>query len=123
MDRGSRFTGAASITALTERSKYQCLSMFASKYLPVTDGRGRYLPSHRFQENDCRAMDNIFIERLWWSLKQEAVSLQELQDRVQAKPVIDEWLEFYNAEQPHTALDKRTPSGTCFDPIQMNQAA
>ena len=103
--------------------KYQCLTMFACKHLPRIEDRRRYLPSHRFQENDCRAMDNILLERLWWSLRQRPVSLHELQDRVQAKPVIDEWLEFYNAEQPHTAFDQRTPGRASIETIQMNQAA
>ena len=76
----------------------------------VTDGRGRYL-------------DNIFIERLWRSLKQEAVYLHELQDGFQAKRVIDDWFGFYNADRPHTALDKRTPDDAYFEPIQMNKAA
>jgi len=66
---------------------------------------------------------NIFIERLWRSLKQEAVYLHELQDGFQAKRVIDGWIGFYNAERPHTALDKRTPNDACFGAIQVNQAA
>ncbi|WP_415183838.1 integrase core domain-containing protein, partial [Phaeovulum sp.] len=57
------------------------------------------------------------------TLKQEAVYLHELQDGFQAKRVIDEWLEFYNAERPHTALAKRTPDGAYLDPAQINQAA
>lgn len=61
--------------------------------------------------------DNIFIERLWRSLKQYAVRLCELQDRFQAKRVIDEWLGFY------TALDKRTPDDAYFEPRLMNEAA
>ena len=48
------------------------------------DGRGRYL-------------DNIFIERLWRSLKQEAVYLHEITDGFQAKRIIDNWIEFYNS--------------------------
>ena len=51
------------------------------------DGRGRYL-------------DNIFIERLWRSLKQEAVYLDEITDGFQAKRIIDDWIGFYNAERP-----------------------
>jgi transposase InsO family protein len=47
------------------------------------DGRGRYL-------------NNIFIERLWRSLKQEAVYLHEITDGFQAKRIIDNWIEFYN---------------------------
>ncbi len=53
----------------------------------------------------------------------EAVHLHELQDGFQAKRVIDGWIGFYNAERPHTALDKRTPNDAYFGAIQMNQAA
>ncbi len=60
------------------------------------DGRGRYL-------------DNVFIERLWRSLKYEAVYLRELKDGFEAQRVIAQWLEFYNEERPHSALDGRTP--------------
>ena len=98
-DQGSQFTGTAWITTLID-----------AKIKITMDGRGR-------------SLDNIFIERLWRSLKQEAVYLHELQDGVQAKRVIDEWLEFYNAERPHTALDKRTPDDAYFEATQMNQAA
>ncbi len=60
------------------------------------DGRGRYL-------------DNIFIERLWRSLKQEAIYLEEIQDGFQARRVISNWMTFYNSERPHSALDRLTP--------------
>jgi putative transposase len=70
------------------------------------DGRGRYL-------------DTIFIEWLWRSLKQEAGYMHELQDFLQAKRVIDSWIGFYNAERPHTALEKQTPDDACFGTIQM----
>jgi putative transposase len=70
-----------------------------------------------------RYLDNIFIERLWRSLKQEAGYLHQLQDFFQAKRMIDSWIGFDNAERPHTALEKQTPDDACFDAIQMNQAA
>ena len=57
-----------------------------------------------------RCMDNIFIERLWRSLKYEAVYLHDLTDGFQAERVIGEWIDFYNAERPHSALDGRTPA-------------
>lgn len=99
-DQGSQFTGSAWITTLTD-----------AKIKISMDGRGRYL-------------DNIFIERLWRSLKQEAVYLHELQDGFQAKRIIDSWIGFYNAERPHTALEKQTPDGAYFGATQMmNQAA
>jgi putative transposase len=61
------------------------------------DGRGRY-------------MDNIFIERLWRSLKYEAVYLHELTDGFRADRVIREWMDFYNTERPHSALAGQTPA-------------
>ena len=57
-----------------------------------------------------RCMDNIFIERLWRSLKYEAVYLHELTDGFVTERVINEWFAFYNAERPHSALDGRTPA-------------
>ena len=70
-----------------------------------------------------RVMDNIFIERLWRSLKYEAVYLHELQDGFQAKRVIKDWIGFYNSERPHTALDKRSPDDAFFDTARTQKAA
>lgn len=81
-----------------------------ANHLPVTDGRGRYL-------------DGIFIERLWRSLKQEAVYLHEITDGFQAKRIIDRWIRFYNSERPHTALDKRTPGTAYFTQAVTRKAA
>ena len=69
-----------------------------------------------------RGMDNMFIERLWRSLKQEAVYLHELQDGFQAKRVIKDWISFYSSERPHTAQDQRTPDNAFFD-IERSQKA
>ena len=85
-DQGSQFT-SGDFTGLLENAKVK-ISM---------DGRGRFL-------------DNIFIERLWRSLKYEAVYLHELVDGIDARRVIDGWLAFYNEERPHTALGGRTPA-------------
>ena len=60
------------------------------------DGRGRYL-------------NNIFIEQMWRSLKQEAIYLTELQDGFQAQQIIEEWIAFYKTERPHSALEYGTP--------------
>ncbi len=57
-----------------------------------------------------RCMDNIFIERLWRSLKYEAVYLHELTDGFKAEQVIGEWIDFYNTGRPHSALGGRTPA-------------
>ena len=85
-DQGSQFTSAAFTGVLKEADI--AISM---------DGRGRYL-------------DNIFIERLWRSLKYEAVYLHELTDGFKAERVIGEWIDFYNTERPHSSLDGQTPA-------------
>ncbi|WP_275450617.1 integrase core domain-containing protein [Octadecabacter antarcticus] len=74
------------------------------------DGRGRYL-------------DNIFIERQWRSLKQEAVYLHEITGGFHAKRIIDTWVGFYNSERPHTALDKRTPDIAYFGHAEIRKSA
>tara|TARA_B100000315_G_scaffold113049_1_gene103699 strand:- start:188 stop:1117 length:930 start_codon:yes stop_codon:yes gene_type:complete len=56
-----------------------------------------------------RCMDNIFIERLWRSLKYEAIYLHELTDGFKAERVIAEWISFYNTERPHSSLGDQTP--------------
>ena len=57
-----------------------------------------------------RCMDNIFIERLWRSLKYEAVYLHELTDGFKAERVIAEWIDFYNTEWPHSSFNGKTPA-------------
>ena len=98
-DQGSQYTCADCITTLTKAEINSSM-----------DERGRYL-------------DNIFIERLWRSLKQEAVYLHEITDGFQAKQIIDDWICFYNSERPHTALDKRTPDAAYFSQAQTQKAA
>ena len=98
-DQGSQYTGSGWITALTE-----------DKIKISMDDRGRYL-------------DNIFIERLWRSLKQEAVYLLEITDGFQAKRIINTSIRFYNSERPHTALDKRTPDIAYFGQVETRKAA
>ena len=57
-----------------------------------------------------RCMDNIFIERLWRSLKYEAVYLHELTDGFKAERVIGDWIDFYNTERPHSLHAGQTPA-------------
>jgi putative transposase len=85
-DQGSQFTSFDFIGVL--KGAEVTISM---------DGRGR-------------CMDNIFIERLWRSLKYEAVYLHELTDGFKAERVISEWIDFYNTERPHSSLDGQTPA-------------
>ena len=97
-DQGSQYAASGWTTTLTE-----------DKIKISMDGRGRYL-------------DNIFIERLWRSLKQEAVYLHEIADGFQAKRIIDTWIKLYNSERPHTALDKRTPDIAFFGQVETQKA-
>ena len=85
-DQGSQFTGF-DFTGVLKNVGVR-ISM---------DGRGR-------------CMDNIFIERLWRSLKYEAVYLHELTDGFAAERVIGEWIDFYNTERPHSSLGGQTPA-------------
>ena len=71
----------------------------------------------------ARFLDNIFIERLWRSLKQEAIYLHEITNGFQAKRIIDDWIAFYNSERPHTALDKLTPDTAYFSQPDIRKAA
>ncbi len=85
-DQGGQFTSSDFTGAL--RDAGVAISM---------DGRGR-------------CMDNVFIERLWRSLKYEAVYLHELTDGFKAERVIGDWIDFYNTERPHSALAGQTPA-------------
>ncbi len=57
-----------------------------------------------------RCMDNIFIERLWRSLKYECIYLHEICNGFEAKKLIGEWFGFYNDERPHSSLEGKTPA-------------
>jgi putative transposase len=84
-DQGSQFT-SDDFTGTLERHKVT-ISM---------DGKGRY-------------MDNIFVERLWRSLKYEEVYLKAYSSVAEAKAGIGSWLGFYNEERQHQSLGYRTP--------------
>ena len=89
----------------------EAIARYGKPEIMNTDSRGRYL-------------DNIFIERLWRSLKQEAVYLNEITDGFQAKRIIDTLINFFcNFERPHTALDKRTPDTAYFTEAETRKAA
>jgi len=84
-DQGSQFTSAA----FTGR-------LMAADVKISMDGRGRW-------------MDNVFIERLWRSLKYEDVYLKGYADGREARAGIASWMAFYNLQRPHQALANRTP--------------
>jgi len=85
-DQGVQFTGKA-FTGLLEQHGVK-ISM---------DGKGSY-------------RDNLFIERLWRTVKYEEVYLHAYQDGREARAGIGEYFRFYNTERPHQALGYRTPA-------------
>jgi putative transposase len=84
-DQGSQFTSAAFTSTL-----------LAAGIRISMDGRGRWL-------------DNVFIERLWRSLKYEEVYLKGYADGREARAGIGAWFAFYNGTRPHQALAGRVP--------------
>ncbi len=85
-DQGSQFTSDG-FTGLLESHGVR-ISM---------DGKGRY-------------MDNIFVERLWRTVKYEEVYLKAYSNGREAKAGLDAYFRFYNTERPHQALGYRTPA-------------
>jgi len=85
-DQGSQFTSFEFTGVLKENGIK--ISM---------DGKGRW-------------MDNVFIERLWRSLKYECVYLRALESGSQARVEISAWMEFYNRARPHSTFNGQTPA-------------
>ena len=65
-----------------------------------------------------RAIDNIFIERFWRSLKYEDVYLKDYQTPREARIGITEYIRYYNCERPHQSLDYRIPSEFYSTPVE-----
>jgi putative transposase len=85
-DQGSQFTSLIFLEKLQEANVKSSM-----------DGRGR-------------ALDNIFTERLWRSVKYEEVYLKDYQTVQEAKESISNYLTFYNQERPHQSLGYKTPA-------------
>ena len=84
-DQGSQFTSDQFTKILTKNEI--SISM---------DGRGR-------------ALDNVFIERFWRSLKQEEVYINDYQDGLEAYRSLDKYIYFYNKKRPHSSLGYISP--------------
>jgi len=61
-----------------------------------------------------RALDNVFIERFWRSLKQEQIYRLDLESVREAKKAINEYINFYNKQRPHQSLEYQTPETVHF---------
>src|ERR1700733_11259647 len=98
-DQGSQFTGSALTGGL------------ASNGHPLRmDGKGAW-------------RDNVFVERLWRSVKYEEVYLRAYETVGEARHSIGRYLDFYNARRPHSSLDERTPDQAYFDLPPLRAAA
>src|ERR1700687_1828336 len=98
-DQGSQFTGAAFTGVLADNGI--AISM---------DGKGAW-------------RDNVFVERLWRSVKYEEVYLRAYESVGEARNSIGRYLEFYNGRRPHSSLDDATPDQAYFAPLPIRMAA
>jgi putative transposase len=67
--------------------------------------------------------DNVFVERLWRSIKYEEVYLRAYDSVGEARASIGRYLDFYNRKRPHSSLDARTPDRAYFDHLPQVAAA
>ena len=98
-DQGSQFTGLAFTGVLTKQSI--AISM---------DGKGAW-------------RDNVFVERLWRSVKYEEVYLRAYDSVSDARASIGRYLDFYNGRRPHSSLDGMTPDRAYFTLLPFRSAA
>jgi len=98
-DQGSQFTSAA-FTGLLQENGIG-ISM---------DGRGSW-------------RDNVFVERLWRSVKYEEVYLRAYDSVAEARACLGRYLSFYNTRRPHSSLDARTPDHAYFNHVPLQAAA
>jgi putative transposase len=93
-DQGSQFTSMAFTDVL--KNAQIAISM---------DGRGAW-------------RDNVFVERLWRTIKYEEVYLRAYDSVSEARASIGRYLAFYNAGRPHSGLDRQTPDEAYFNQLQ-----
>ncbi len=72
------------------------------------DGKGRFL-------------DNIFVERLWRTLKYECVYLHAWETGSQTRDGLRKWMDFYNRKRPHSALGGKPPAVVYWHRNEQNQ--
>ena len=98
-DQGSQFTG------------HEFTSMLTGHGIKISmDGKGAW-------------RDNVFVERLWRSVKYEEVYLHAYASVPEARAGLGRYLSFYNSKRPHSSLDGRTPDKAYFDRVPMKAAA
>ena len=98
-DQGSQFTDDAFTAVLT-----------AAGVRISMDGKGRWI-------------DNVFVERLWRSVKYESIYLHAYETPREVRAALARYFEFYNAHRPHQSLAYRTPDEIYFRTHELNGAA
>ena len=98
-DQGSQFTSVAFLTALQD-----------AKIAISMDGKGAW-------------RDNVFVERLWRTIKYEEVYLRAYRSVSEARRGLRRYLAFYNRQRPHSALGGQTPDQAYFNQPKPPQAA
>jgi len=98
-DQGSQFTSDDFIKILQDHGI--SISM---------DGKGRW-------------MDNVFIERLWWSVKYQDVYLKAYESIAEARKGLTKYFDFYNRSRRHQSLDRRTPDDVYWSTLSQQQVA
>jgi putative transposase len=98
-DQGSQFT-SADFTGV----------LIANAIAISMDGKGAW-------------RDNVFVERIWKSVKYEEVYLHAYDSVSEARSSIGRYLDFYNHRRPHSSLDRKTPDEAYFDHLPQSKAA
>ena len=98
-DQGSQFTSNAFTEVLKEHNIQ--ISM---------DGRGRF-------------QDNIFIERLWWTVKHQYLYLRTFDNGTELREGLKQWFGFYNVERPHQSLNDFTPDEVYYKNLTQHSEA
>ena len=99
IDQGSQFSSTEFVDLLRHHGMQQSM-----------DGKGRWV-------------DNVFVERLWKSVKYEEVYLHAYDSVAQAKHALERYFSFYNQCRPHSSLDGKTPDQVYFHSLSLQQAA
>ena len=91
----------------------------SSDFIEVLDGREISIS----MDSKGAWRDNVFVERLWRSVKYEEVYLKAYQSVSEARASIRRYIQFYNTLRPHSALDRRTPNEAYFGSKDIAMAA
>jgi putative transposase len=132
--RSSDFSCCAPELSLKIEAVEEALSHYGSPEIFNTD-QGSQFTSHDFtsvllknkiaisMDGKGAWRDNVFVERLWRSIKYEEVYLKAYDSVSEARTSIGSYLTFYNGQRPHSSLDRKTPDQAYFNPLPQFAAA